>query len=278
MSNNNEDIMRAAEWIYSADALIIAAGAGMGVDSGLPDFRGKDGFWNAYPALGKQNIQFHDIACPQAFEQTPNLAWGFYGHRLNLYRHTQPHAGFDILKKWGNNLPDGYSVFTSNVDGHFQRACFHEKQIHECHGSIHYLQCTQPCSDDVWPVQNYVPDVDEDACLLRNDPPQCKHCGALARPNILMFGDTRWNQSRVRLQEQRQEKWLSSISRPLVIELGAGTAIPSVRRFSEWIVHRYGGKLIRINPDHHHIDANHGVGLAMPSLAALLTLNEIVSG
>ena len=42
----------AAEIIARADALIIGAGAGMGIDSGLPDFRGPNGFWKAYPALG----------------------------------------------------------------------------------------------------------------------------------------------------------------------------------------------------------------------------------
>ena len=58
---------RAADAINNADALIITAGAGMGVDSGLPDFRGTEGFWQTYPALGKAGIQFHEIANPSAF-------------------------------------------------------------------------------------------------------------------------------------------------------------------------------------------------------------------
>ena len=49
---------QAAFLIEQADALIVAAGAGMGVDSGLPDFRGKDGFWRAYPALREAQIDF----------------------------------------------------------------------------------------------------------------------------------------------------------------------------------------------------------------------------
>ena len=85
---------RAADLIVRADALIVTDGAGMGVDSGLPDFRGPEGFWGAYPALGRARIRFEDIANPQAFEDDPHLAWGFYGHRLNRYRATQPHEGF----------------------------------------------------------------------------------------------------------------------------------------------------------------------------------------
>ena len=58
----DEQFARAAELIAQADSLIIGAGAGMGVDSGLPDFRGRNGFWRAYPALGKRKIRFEDIA------------------------------------------------------------------------------------------------------------------------------------------------------------------------------------------------------------------------
>ena len=82
-----------------ADALIISAGAGMGVDSGLPDFRGNHGMWQAYPELGKQRIDFTEIANPSAFHRHPRLAWGFYGHRLALYRKTQPHIGFELLNR-----------------------------------------------------------------------------------------------------------------------------------------------------------------------------------
>ncbi len=57
-----------------ADSLIISAGAGMGVDSGLPDFRGNHGMWQAYPELGKQRIDFTEIANPAAFRRHPRLA------------------------------------------------------------------------------------------------------------------------------------------------------------------------------------------------------------
>lgn len=90
----NDPIIQAAKLIASADALHITAGAGMGVDSGLPDFRGSKGFWDAYPSLANAGIDFQSIANPYAFEENPKLAWGFYGHRLALYRKTVPHDGF----------------------------------------------------------------------------------------------------------------------------------------------------------------------------------------
>jgi NAD-dependent SIR2 family protein deacetylase len=132
------------EAIHAADALLITAGAGMGVDSGLPDFRGKEGFWKAYPVVAKLGLSFGQMANPAWFERDPNLAWAFYGHRLHLYRDTAPHTGFACLRDIGQKKKHGCFVFTSNVDGHFQKAGFHSDRIVECHGSIHHLQCSRP--------------------------------------------------------------------------------------------------------------------------------------
>src|SRR5438094_9780929 len=96
----SEELQRARRAIADAEAMLIAAGAGMGVDSGLPDFRGPEGFWRTYPAFRGLGLRFEEIANPSWFERDPALAWGFYGHRLNLYRRTQPHEGFAILRRW----------------------------------------------------------------------------------------------------------------------------------------------------------------------------------
>lgn len=147
MPNLEKAARAAARLIRQADGLIIAAGAGMGVDSGLPDFRGPEGFWRAYPALRAAGIQFTEIANPDAFESDAPLAWGFYGHRLRLYRNTEPHRGFALLQALAGDLPYGAFVFTSNVDGQFQKAGFDPERVLECHGSIHWLQCLRDCSD-----------------------------------------------------------------------------------------------------------------------------------
>lgn len=47
-------------------------------------------------------------------------------------------------------MPLGCAVFTSNIDGQFQKAGFDEAFIHECHGSIHYMQCLLPCCNAIW--------------------------------------------------------------------------------------------------------------------------------
>lgn len=169
----DKQIEKAASLIREADALLIGAGAGMGVDSGLPDFRGNEGLWRAYPKLGKHQISFVEIANPNAFADNARLAWGFYGHRLNRYRETQPHDGFRILQDMAKKLPHGAFVFTSNVDGQFQKAGFDESRIVECHGSIHHLQCCTPCSASIWPADKLSVKIDEENCWLTSPLPVC---------------------------------------------------------------------------------------------------------
>ena len=267
----------AAELIAGADTLIIAAGAGMGVDSGLPDFRGNDGFWRAYPALQQAGLAFTSIASPAAFLERPERAWGFYGHRLALYRNTTPHAGFAILQKWGERMPNRYGVFTSNVDGQFQKAGFGDDVIEECHGSIHHLQCMTPCTDAIWLADAFLPDVDETQCVLKSALPACPHCGGLARPNILMFGDMGWIPSRSAAQATRLLATLRRAERPVVVEIGAGSAIPSVRRFSHDVLQRHGGRLIRINPTEAAVPGRADIGLACRGVEGLEAIDAILT-
>lgn len=260
-----------AEWLRSADGLLITAGAGMGIDSGLPDFRGPGGFWAVYPALGRARIAFESIANPGAFARDPALAWGFYGHRLALYRRTEPHGGFAILKEIAARLPHGGQVFTSNVDGQFQKAGFLADRVCEIHGSIHHLQCTDNCREALWTAEDFQPEVDADNCRLLNDFPHCPHCGALARPNILMFGDWGWQERRTALQFQRLQQWLGQVQRPVCIEIGAGTHIPTVRHFSE----DHAWRLIRINPSEPDIpNVETGIALTLGGLAGLQQLAQ----
>jgi len=268
-----ENLQAAAAAIRAADALLIGAGAGLGVDSGLPDFRGNDGFWKAYPPLKKLGLSFAKLANPYWFRSDPELAWGFYGHRRNLYRRTQPHQGYSLLKKWAARMPAGCFVFTSNVDGHFSRAGFPADHIVECHGTLEFLQCAVPCHGEIWPANNE--SIAMDHATLRAQPPLpiCQRCGALARPNVLMFNDGDWIESRAQAQYDHYQAWRRKIraSKLVVVELGAGTAIPTVRLECE----STGGTLIRINPREPQTSPGH-VSLDMGALAALTALDEVL--
>jgi len=197
---HSEQIEQAKQFIEEADAVLITAGAGMGVNSGLPDFRGNEGFWKAYPVIKDLGISFQNMANPKWFATNPSLAWAFYGHRLNLYRETTPHAGFKMLLDLVEKKSNDYFIYTSNVDGQFQKAGFSQDKIVEIHGSIHHFQCSNNCKKEIWSADKEVIDVDMDKFEALTIP-HCKYCNAVARPNILMFGDWGWVGDRTTEQE-----------------------------------------------------------------------------
>ncbi|MBK9090826.1 MAG: NAD-dependent protein deacetylase [Holophagales bacterium] len=267
-----EDSLRfAARAVKEAEAIVITAGAGMGVDSGLPDFRGPEGFWNAYPAFRDLGLRFEQLANPDWFFDDPALAWGFYGHRLSLYRRTVPHEGFATLLMWAAEAPLGAFVFTSNVDGQFQKAGFPDDRIVECHGSIHFLQCLRSCGEPIRPADGIQVEIDETTCRARPPLPSCPSCRGLARPNILMFGDMGWDDTRTDAQHATLGNWLDGVKGPLVVlELGAGTNVPTVRMFSERAARASRRTLVRINPREPQL----GTGLSLP-LGALEAIRRI---
>jgi NAD-dependent SIR2 family protein deacetylase len=278
MSDSCRDqLERAAALLAEADALLISAGAGMGVDSGLPDFRGTQGFWRAYPVYEKLGLRFESMANPRWFQNDPAFAWGFYGHRLELYRATSPHPGFAILQRWAEQKPHGAFVFTSNVDGHFQRAGFSDDRIVECHGSIHFLQCLRGSCPGVHPADPFTLRVDEASFRAQDPLPRCPRCHGLYRPNVLMFGDFGWDPARTEAQEARLEAWLAGVEgkKLAILECGAGTGVPTVRHFSEQLARQKRATLVRLNVREPEVPEGQ-IGIAMGALAALRELDGAI--
>jgi len=245
--------------IEKADAILITAGAGMGVDSGLPDFRGKEGLWIAYPPIKKLGYDFKQMESSSLFRTNAKLAWGFYGHRLDLYRKTKPNIGFTILKDYLKTKQDNYFIFTSNVDEHFQKAGFCEDKIYEIHGSIEYLQCINNCNSKI--IKNYLENIDN---LETNNIPLCNSCSNTLMPNILMFGDGFFNESRVLQQNGKFKQWLKSVKNlnVVILEIGVGSTIPTIRNFND----NYSKKnnnvtLIRINPLEYKVSNAKDIGI-----------------
>jgi NAD-dependent SIR2 family protein deacetylase len=169
-------------------------------------------------------------------------------------------------------------VATSNVDGQFQRAGFDAERIAEVHGSIECMQCTKRCGVGLFPADPYHVQVDESTCRATGVLPACPACGALARPNIFMFGDLDWDGSRSAGQHKRLNAWLGMPSprRVTIIECGAGLGIPAVRRFSEQAAAQLGAKLIRINPREPEAPAGQ-IALQQSALAALKAIDALLA-
>ena len=133
----------------------------------------------------------------------------------------------------------------------------------------------------VWSASDFTPNVDHDAYHLVSDPPLCPVCGGLARPNIVMFGDWNWIDERNQVQRRRESQWFdtvtNSLGNVLIVEMGAGTSIPSVRHFSHRISREYSARIIRINPHEPQVPSSMDVGIGTGSLEALLGINQALT-
>ena len=259
-----QTVEQAANLLSECDALLFTSGAGMGVGSGLGTFRGiAAGVWP--PLLEHPDLDFTDMSNPSWFRRpqgnspkhdTANFGYAFWAYRYEAYTSAAPHLGYTIAKQW-SELPHIKSAFsfTSNIDGHWMKSGWDTSKVIECHGSIDYLQCVKNCSGRIWPTNGALKlQVDPKTNCVIDPLPSCPDCGALARPNVLMFGDGGYFGQRRSEQYAHYDRFHAELkaskAKLLIIELGAGKAVPTVRHESEqaFTDSRWTAHFIRINP------------------------------
>jgi len=154
-----------------------------------------------------------------------------------------------------------FFIFTSNVDGHHQKAGFSPSEVYEIHGSISEWQCSVPCTDELWALpKNFSFTVDRHQMEALPDFPKCIHCDAPARPAVQMYYDRRRNEKKE--SRQRYLIWKRAAcdilystrdAKLAILEIGCGTNVSTVRLESEELL----GKnpegcctLVRINMEY----------------------------
>lgn len=247
-----DSLNSAKEVLANADAVLFLAGAGMSADSGLSTYRGSSAPSQSEYVLSKLGLQYEEIASFKYFRRNPKQALGFYGERLEEYLATEPHSGYRVLKEWSENLKH-FFVATTNVDGAFLSAGFEPQAVWEMHGSIFHWQCRSlVCSQDngLHPI----PEIRYNPKTLKAKKiPKCPICKSELRPNVMMFNDGGWDETRARDQEKRCRDFLWLENYPgvnlVVLEIGAGEGVPKLRKWSERIAQNSNRTVIRINPE-----------------------------
>ena len=277
-------MQRAAQYVCNADVLLVAAGAGMGVDAGLPDYYG--GIHLAHPRLATIGLSLYDLSNHALFKSNPLLAWGHWITRQREYTTTLPHAGYHILHAWSKRSKRHLRIVTTNLDRHFLRAGFTPDNVFEMHGSMYDAQCMNGCGVQPWPLDMVdTPAVDLNTMQLLGHPPLCIECGGPARVCTALAVDEHWDASNVELARMRHEAFFRELSpeRVLtVLEIGCGTVMPKVRAEAARVVaeHRMrGGRAvhIRINLHQSQIDAHEdNISLSFSALEALHTMSQWV--
>jgi NAD-dependent deacetylase len=158
--------------LRAARRVTIMTGAGVSAASGVPTFRGAGGLWRQFRS--------EDLATPEAFARDPALVWEWYAWRRGLIAGCQPNAAHEVIGRWSRTRP-GCRVVTQNVDDLHLRAG--TEGLVRLHGSIWELSCVRRCAGGATPWR-------DERSPLPEMPPRCPHCGALARPAVVWFGES----------------------------------------------------------------------------------------
>jgi NAD-dependent deacetylase len=166
-----DDLARVAHRLQNARAVTVMTGAGVSAASGIPTFRGADGLWS--------NFRVEDLATPEAFARDPALVWKWYAWRRELVAAARPNRAHEVIAAWSRRYPT-FTLVTQNVDGLHERAG--TRNVVRFHGSLWDLGCWERCAKS--PARWR-----DETVPFPEMPPRCPHCGGLARPGVVWFGE-----------------------------------------------------------------------------------------
>jgi NAD-dependent deacetylase len=214
-------ISQAAEIIYNSKLTLALTGAGISVESGIPDFRSSGGLWSRFSP--------EDYATITAFREDPGKVWMMLKEMDELLDQAKPnkaHLGMGELEKMGFL----HYIITQNVDNLHQEGG--ATNVLEYHGNSSTLSC-------LWCGKSYR------AEEKRGEyPPRCQ-CEKILKPDVVFFGEA------IPTQALNKSFLLASSAEALIV---AGTsAVVSPANTIPGITKQNGGKIIEINKERTHL-------------------------
>jgi NAD-dependent deacetylase len=201
--------------------VLVLTGAGVSAESGIPTFRGKDGYW--------RNLDPTKLATPQAFARDPQLVWEWYCERRHRIRNAQPNAAHKAIARLAQHA-DEFLLVTQNVDDLHARAGIPAEKMVQIHGDIFVTRCSR-C------------EFDHDHKHEHESVSNCPRCDALMRPGVVWFGEQLpWNEL------QRVKNYLDGGACDVVIVAGTTATFGYI---SDWALRacQDDGELIEVNPE-----------------------------
>ena len=167
--------------------VLVLTGAGVSAESGIPTFRGKDGYW--------RNLDPTKLATPEAFARDPQLVWEWYRERRQRIRTARPNAAHEAITRLAR-ATDEFLLVTQNVDDLHARAGTPKDKMVHIHGDIFVTRCSR-CDferhdyehedeeqDAAYGVREHVRAFKAATCRRT---PKCPECHALLRPGVVWF-------------------------------------------------------------------------------------------
>ena len=177
------DAWRAA----GAGTVVALTGAGISAESGIPTFRGADGYWTH----GSRNYTPMELATRAAFEAEPEIVWQFYLERIVRHRDAAPNPGHRALVTLEQALGERFQLITQNVDGLHLRAGSDPRRLFAIHGDLSWTRCAADCGAPVEALPDALRALDP-AAVAFDGPVRAAltcRCGGLRRPHVLWFDE-----------------------------------------------------------------------------------------
>lgn len=220
--------------------VVALTGAGISAESGIPTFRGEEGYWT----VGSRNYRPEQLATWRTFEHEPDLVWPWYLYRLGVCRRAQPNAGHLALASLQKAMGERFVLVTQNVDGLHRRAGSDPARTWEIHGNIARFRCAAECHQATWPAPPELRDFERGDRLEAADRPhlRCPRCAGLARPHVLWF-DEYYDEARYRWQSSVQ----AAAAADLLLVVGTSGATNLPLTMAQQALNS-GARIVDINP------------------------------
>ncbi len=219
--------------------LTVLTGAGISAESGIPTFRGPEGYWTA----GSREYHPQQMATYAMFCEKPLEVWRWYLYRKHVCAKALPNAGHRALAQLETFLSGRFTLITQNVDGLHLRAGSSAQNTFQIHGNVFYMRCARECTAAVFPVPESLEICSREEAL----PPsfdtllRCPACGARTRPHVLWFDET-YNEKFYRFESALAVAGRTALL--LIVGTSGATNLPNQ---VAWTVSRRGGAIIDIN-------------------------------
>ncbi|MBN1947916.1 MAG: hypothetical protein JW797_19775 [Bradymonadales bacterium] len=184
----DEGLYRLLDGLGSVGLVVVLTGAGISAESGIPTFRGKEGYWT----IGSQHYHPQEMATRAMFALQPAEVWRWYLYRRGICWTARPNAAHEALARLEERFSDRFLLVTQNVDGLHLRAGNTASRIYQIHGDIDHMRCSRPCCDAVFPIPAELDPDRQDHRLTadQHELLRCPCCKEWARPHILWFDES----------------------------------------------------------------------------------------
>lgn len=227
------------ETIRNKLQITVLTGAGISAESGIPTFRGPEGFWT----IGSKEYHPQEMATYAMFSRNPEAVWVWYLYRMGLCKRAEPNAGHQALASMESCLGHQFTLITQNVDNLHIRAGNTLSRTFQIHGNIFHVRCAAACTDKVFPLPEGLSPkekgdtlTDKERTLLK-----CPACGSWIRPHVLWF-DESYNERHYHFNSALE----TATRTRLLITVGTAGATTLPNHIVS-LVHTNGGLMVDIN-------------------------------